>query len=126
MELNELLSRNFDSILRPILKHNIKFEEIIKPNTCYIELEIVAEWENWKGFTFNIYSNDHLIDGKRHFHLDKKSDNIALKIDFDGNILSNKGKGNIKPKEYKVLKQFLGLKEIRDALDKLWEKNNPT
>jgi len=48
----------------------------------------VKEWKNNYGYKLNIYK-DHLINNKEHFHFDKKSDNISLKIDFDGNILEN-------------------------------------
>ena len=48
----------------------------------------VKEWKNNYGFKLNVYK-DHLIDNKEHFHFEKRSDNIILKIDFDVNILIN-------------------------------------
>ena len=55
----------------------------------YEKFSQIKEWKNTYGYSLNVYK-DHLINGKEHFHLDKKSDNIELKIDFDGNILVNK------------------------------------
>jgi hypothetical protein len=42
----------------------------------YLELEKVKEWKSRFGYQFHIYSNDHCLDNKPHFHFIKVSDNI--------------------------------------------------
>lgn len=125
LELNERLDREFDDLLKPMLKHGFTFEQATDPNSMYVELEQVMEWKSRYGFTFNIWPNDHLIDGKRHFHFDNKAQGIALKLDFDGNILENKGKKELESKMLKILKKFVKLPHIQKRINQLWEKNNP-
>lgn len=125
-ELNEAekLNRRFDDLLKPILKHDYTFEQATDPNSMYIELEQVFEWRSRYGYTFNIHSNDHEIDGKRHFHFDNKEAKVFLKMDFDGNILESNGRKNIDKKIHKILKKFLKLPDIARRVNLMWETKN--
>jgi hypothetical protein len=82
----------------------------------------LEEWKNYKGFKIQIYT-DHLIDNCRHFHLEKKSENIKVKFDFDGNILQNIGYKHIEPQILKYINWFI-TPEIKDKMDKIWDKLN--
>lgn len=123
MKKNHLLEKIFDDLLFQISRGNT-FENIEKGRTT-TDLEQVKEWENKFGFTFNIYSNDHFINNKPHFHLDHKGTKIASKISFEGEIFEEKGKNKIDKKTLKALKYFLKNHNIQKLLVAEWNKNNP-
>ena len=66
----ELLNRIFDTHLYSISKGMT--HEQLDNGVFLLELEKVKEWKSKFGFIFNIYSNDHFINGEPHFHLDHK------------------------------------------------------
>tara|TARA_R110002051_G_C8650085_1_gene487452 strand:+ start:524 stop:910 length:387 start_codon:yes stop_codon:yes gene_type:complete len=123
MSNNSLLDKIFADLLYQLSKGNT-FENIAKGQTI-IDLEQVKEWKNKFGYTFNIYSNDHFINKKPHFHLDNKSSNISTKISFEGEILEQKGKNRIDKKTLKALKYFLNNPNTRRLLIAEWNKSNP-
>ncbi len=114
----------FDDLLTQIIKGNLTHEEIEK-GIRYEEFQQVSEWKLKYGYKFNVYSNDHLINGKKHFHFDNKSENVFTKFDFKGNLLETKGKP-IPSNIMKELIYFLKKESTQINLHKLWDEQNPT
>jgi hypothetical protein len=123
MEKENIIEKIFDDLLFQISKGNT-IEQILKGSTI-LDLEQVKEWKSKFGYTFNIYSNDHFIDNKPHFHFDNKSKNIECKISFDGEIFESIGKNQIDKKTLKVLKDFLDTPGIENLLKAFWNNKNP-
>ena len=116
----------FDTLLIQTVKRDKTYEEFIEIDAngeFYGEFEQLNSWKRQFGYKFNIY-NDHLIDWKKHFHLDHEEKNIHLKLDFEGNILEDKGKNRIDKKVHKVLKKFLLQPNIIEEWNALYDKNN--
>ena len=116
----------FDTLLIQTVKRDITYEEYEKINSkeeFYGEFEQLNSWKQQFGFKFSVY-NDHLIDEKKHFHLDNNEKNVHLKLDFNGNILEDKGKNKIDKKTHKILKKFLQQPSVIQEWSSLWDKNN--
>lgn len=113
----------FDGLLYQISKGNT-VENILEGN-IFVELEQVKEWKSKFGYTFNIYSNDHFINGKPHFHFDNKSKKIACKISFQGEVFESNGIYSIDKNVLKALCKFLESIEIQRCLIDLWNRKNP-
>lgn len=64
--------------------------------------------------------NDHLIDGKKHFHFDNNEKKVHIKMDFNGNILECKGR--INKKVHNILISFLQQESVSKELVQLWDK----
>jgi hypothetical protein len=109
------------------------FDDVINSNTekndsldyGHTELEIIKEWKSKNGYLFNIYSNDHLINKKPHFHFDHKGKGISCKISFSGEIFECKGIAIISSKIHKKLKLFLKEEKINNILINKWNEKNP-
>lgn len=86
--------------------------------------ENLKEWKSKHGYKFNIYSNDHLINGKKHFHFDNIADGVFAKLDFNGNILEIKG-NQIPRNIHKDLIYFLNKKHIQIIVENFWNDKNP-
>lgn len=84
------IEQSFDEILFQLSKGNTI--EGLKKGRMWLGFEQVKEWKNRFGFQFHIYSNDHFIDNKPHFHLRKSSDNIDCRFFFNGELFDCKGK----------------------------------
>ena len=117
------LERQFDEVLFQIIKG--VSQEDYNNGIRWSGFERVKEWQSRNGFTFNIYSNDHFINGQPHFHFDNKSKDIASKISFRGEIFEEKGKQNIPKNIYKELKLFLNSEGTRSILVSIWNSKNP-
>lgn len=117
------LERQFDEILFQISKG--VSQEDYNNGIRWSGFERVKEWQSRNGFTFNIYSNDHFINGQPHFHFDNKAKGIASKISFSGEIFEEKGKQNIPKNIYKDLKLFLKSEITRSILVEMWNSKNP-
>jgi len=115
--INEL----FDNQLYQVSK-GVSHEQMDK-GIMWLELERVKEWKSRFGYSFNIYGNDHFINGGPHFHFDNREKEIAAKVSFEGEILESKGKGAVDSKMKKELKFFL--KKHRKRLIELWNLKNP-
>lgn len=91
METNqeERLNQSLDAIIHQLTRGNTI--EGLKKGRIYLELHQVKEWKSKYGYQFHVYSNDHLIDNKPHFHILKESENIDCRFFFDGNIHDCKG-----------------------------------
>ncbi len=114
----------FDDLLTQIIKGNLSHDDLEK-GIRYEEFQQVSEWKLKYGYKFNVYSNDHLIDGKKHFHFDNKSENVFAKLDFQCNLLEVKGGKKIPANVFKELKYFVAKESIQSALHKLWNDQNP-
>lgn len=114
----------FDDLLTQIIKGNLTHEEI-ENGIRYEEFQQLSEWKLKYGYKFNVYSNDHLIDGKKHFHFDNKSDKVFAKFDFKGTLLELKGKP-IPSNIMKELIYFVKKESTQINLHKLWDEQNPT
>ncbi|MEZ4778585.1 MAG: hypothetical protein R2786_04310 [Flavobacteriaceae bacterium] len=99
--------------------------ENYESGTRWIELEKVKEWKSRFGYQLNIYSNDHFIDNKPHFHFDNISKEISCKISFDGEIFESSGKKEIDRKTLKELTYFLSRTNIQNTLIAKWNEKNP-
>lgn len=122
-DLEKQLGEGLDWIIHQLTKGNtIKG---LKNNKIYFEFEQVKEWKLKYGFQFQIYSNDHFIDNKPHFHLVKKSSDIDCRIFFDGTIYDCKGKGQLDRRAKEAIDYFLENPENQDILKKLWNNKNP-
>jgi hypothetical protein len=93
IEKDKVLEINFDDISYQISKGNTY--ENLKQNSMFSEFEILKEWKSKFGYKFNIYSNDHFINKKPHFHFDNKQENLYCKIGFDGEIFEIKNNRKI-------------------------------
>lgn len=93
-------------------------------NACSLEHQI-RDWNLKFGYKFNIYSNDHLIDGKPHFHFDNEAQDIFCKLDFEGNVLESSGNRKISSKVHKELISFLSKKRIKRSIVDKWNEKNP-
>lgn len=113
----------FDELLFQISKGNT-FEKLEK-GIFYIEFQQVKEWKSRFGYKFSVYSNDHFIDNKPHFHLDNESIEVHCKISFDGEILESKRKGLPKNIQ-KELNNFLSKNEVQILLRNKWNSMNPS
>lgn len=117
------LNQIFDDILTQTIAYGFTHEQL-DAGRRRDGLEQVKEWKLKYGYKFSVYSNDHLIDGKRHFHFDNAANDIRCKFDFEGNILESSGRNEIPANVLKDLRYFLN-KGARRSLDEMWERLNP-
>jgi hypothetical protein len=116
------LNQSFDSIIFQLSKGNTI--EGIKRGSLYMEFEKVKEWKSRFGYQFHIYSNDHFIDNKPHFHFIKSSDEIECRVFFDGTVYDYKGKGRLDKKAKEALDYFLSGEYIQKSLVEFWNSKN--
>lgn len=121
---DDLLEKKFDEILFQISKGNE--QEKIEENYFYSEFEILKEWKSKFGYKFNIYSNDHFINGKPHFHFDNKQDDLYCKISFEGEIFEIMNNKKIPKNILKELNFFLSKLENKKILIEMWNNKNPS
>ncbi len=124
MEVLINLEKYFDDLLFQTQRGKVSHEQLER-GIRYEQFEQVKEWKSKYGYKFNIYSNDHLIDGKKHFHFDNHQEKVVCKIDFDGNLLENKGSKDIPSNIMKELLYFLNKDFIKETLHKMWNDKNP-
>lgn len=124
METNfeEKLNQSFDFIIHQLTKGNTI--EGLKKGQIYEELHQVKEWKSKYGYQFHVYSNDHLIDKKPHFHIVKISDNINCRFFFDGSLYDCKGQKKVENKVMEAIKYFLEDKSNLTRLISLWNNKN--
>lgn len=118
------INKSFDEFYHQMEK-GVTFEQY-KKGICYLELEKFKEWKSKYNFSFNIFSNDHLINNEAHFHFKHLGKNIDCKINFVGDILESKGEKDLDTKLIKYLKYFLSEQVIQDKLKKMWNDKNPS
>jgi|GEM_PF-2039880 hypothetical protein len=117
------LDRNFDDLLIETQDEGLTYEQIEYKHN-HEQLQKIKDWNSRYGYTLNIYSNEHLISGKKHFHFDNKEKGIYAKIDFAGNVLEIKGK-NIPSNIEKNLRYFLNQSYVRKMMEDVWSHKNP-
>jgi hypothetical protein len=118
------LEIGFDELLYDLSKgHTI---EKMKKGLKRFEFEQVKEWKNRFGYSFQIFSNDHFIDNKPHFHLIKNKGEINCKFFFDATLIICKGNKSIDKKTHEALLYFISKPLYQDYLKNLWNKNNPS
>lgn len=123
IETDNVLNEGLDEIIHQLVKGNTI--EGLKNGSFWFQLERVKEWKSKYGFQFQIYSNDHLIDNKPHFHLVKVSDKIDCRIFFDGTIYDCKGSIQLDKRTKEALIYFLEDKDIQNRLKDFWNIKNP-
>ncbi len=119
----EILNQSFDYIIHQLTKGNTI--EGLKNGQRIIELHQVREWKSKYGYQFHVYSNDHLIDKKPHFHIVKNSDNIDCRFFFDGSVYDCKGQNKLEKKVLEALEYFLESSSNFEILINLWNNKNP-
>lgn len=122
-KLEEKLEYSLDYILHQLTK-GISIEEQ-KRGKIYLELHQVKEWKSKYGYSFHIYSNDHFIDNKPHFHLINKSEKIDCRFFFHGEMIDCKEGSRIRKKVIEALEYFLELENNQKKLIELWNIKNP-
>ncbi|WP_088323124.1 hypothetical protein [Polaribacter tangerinus] len=125
MEVNieEKLNQTLDDIIHQLTKGNTI--EGLRKGKRYFELHQIKDWKSKYGYQFHIYSNDHLIDKKPHFHIVKNSESIDCRFFFDGTIHDCKGKKILEKKVHNALKYFLEDSSHISKLVSLWNFKNP-
>jgi hypothetical protein len=99
--------------------------EGLKVGKVWMGLEQVKEWKSKFGFQFQIYSNDHFIQNRPHFHIIKKSEEIDCRLFFDGEIYDCKGKNRLDVKTRKAIIYFVSDSKRQILLKKFWNNKNP-
>ena len=117
------LTQSFESIYFQFSKGNTA--EGLNRGNRYMEYEQVKEWKSRFGYQFHIYSNDHFIDNKPHFHFIKTSDQIECRVFFDGTFYDCKGKGRLDKKAKDALDYFLSGEYAQKTLIEFWNSKNP-
>jgi hypothetical protein len=118
------LERNFDDLLFQTQRGRVTHEQL-ESGIRYDQFEQFKEWRSLYGYRFNIYSNEHFINGEKHFHFDNKEEGVFCKIDFQGNVIENKGSKNIPANILKELLYFLTKESVNKRLHKIWDDKNP-
>ena len=119
----EKLNQTLDDIIHQLTKGNTI--EGLKVGKLYLEFHQVKEWKSKYGYQFHVYSNDHLIDKKPHFHILKESESIDCRFFFDGSIFDCKGQNKLEKKVFEALEYFLESSSNVAMLINLWNHKNP-
>jgi hypothetical protein len=117
------LNKGIDFILDQ-LEHGNTIDGL-KKGRIWMGFEQVKEWKSKYGYKFHIYSNDHLIDNKPHFHLIKNSEDVDCRFFFDGNLYDCKKENQIKKKVREALLYFLSKEKNQNLLISFWSLKNP-
>ncbi len=121
---DNILDRLFDDLLFQTQRGKITHEQLER-NVRFEQFEQVKDWKLKYGYRFNIYGNDHFIDGRPHFHFDNNEAKIFCKVDFDGNVLEFQGTNEIPNNIHKELLYFLSKETNRKRIIDLWNQKNP-
>jgi hypothetical protein len=124
LKVEQILNKSFDGILFQLSKGNTV--EGLKRGVRWHGFEQVKEWKSRFGYQFHIYSNDHLINNKPHFHLKKPSENIDCRIFFDGTIYDCKGDNFIDKKVKEAVEYFISIPKNQNLLIEFWNHKNPS
>ena len=121
--MNDELNQGFDEILFQLSKGNTI--EGLKKGNLWMGFEKVKEWKSQFGYQFHIYSKDHFLDNKPHFHILKESEKIVCRVFFDGTLYDCKGAEKLDKKIIKALKYFLSQPKSQKTLLDFWNFKNP-
>ncbi len=122
-EYENKLNQGLDYILDQ-LSHGNTIEGL-KNGRVWMGFEQVKEWKSKFGFQFQIYSHDHFIENKPHFHIVKKSDGIDCRLFFDGEIFDCKGNIALDKKIREAITYFVSDPKRQEILREFWNKKNP-
>lgn len=122
-EIELKLNQGLDFILEQLAHGNTI--DGIKAGRLWMGFEQVKEWKSKFGYQFHIYSNDHFIDNKPHFHLIKKSDNIDCRLFFDGQIIDCQGNNTLDKRVRDSISYFLENQGRQENLIHFWNLKNP-
>lgn len=122
-ELENRLNQGLDYILEQ-LSHGNTIEGL-KKNRVWMGFEKVKEWKSKFGYQFHIYSNDHFIDNKPHFHIVKKSEGIDCRLFFDGEVVDCQSNFQLSKRVKEAIKYFLSKPNNQERLIEFWNKKNP-
>jgi hypothetical protein len=122
-ETQQSLNISFDELLFQLSK-GVTIEQYDK-GTRRHNFEKVKEWKSRFGYQFHIYSNDHLIENKPHFHLLKESEGIDCKYFFDGTLIECKNSNKTLKSIEKELNYFLSKPSQQLRIIQLWNLKNP-
>lgn len=122
-DLDTILNAGLDDILFQLSKGNTI--DGLKKGLRWDSFEQVKEWKLKFGYKFHIYSNDHPIDKKPHFHLVNQSNNIDCRFFFDGTLHDCKCSVNIEKKVTEALGYFLSQPHTQSNLIAIWNLKNP-
>lgn len=122
-ELENKLNQGLDYILDQLAHGNTI--EGLKKNRVWMGFEQVKEWKSKFGFQFQVYSNDHYIDNKPHFHIVKKSERVDCRLFFDGEIYDCKGDTSLDKKTREAIIHFLSDPKRQVLLKEYWNNKNP-
>lgn len=122
-EIEHRLNQGLDFILEQ-LSHGNTIEGL-RNGALWMGFEQVKEWNSKFGYQFHIYSNDHFIDNRPHFHLVKTSENIDCRLFFDGQIIDCQGKLQLEKKVKEAVIYFLTEVDRQGTLIEFWNKKNP-
>lgn len=117
------IDKSFEWLLNQLVKGNTI--ENIEKGIHHMEFESVKEWKSKYGYKFHIYSNDHFINNKPHFHLTKTSENIDFRIFFNGDIYDEKEDKVMDKNVNKAIRYFLENENNQDILIEMWNNKNP-
>ena len=123
IDINERLNAGLDDILFQFSKGNTV--ERLEQGIRWESFQQIKEWKSRFGYQFHIYSNDHFIDKKPHFHLLNQSNNIDCRFFFDGTLYDCKSSGKIEKKVIEALSYFLTKQIQQSVLIELWNLKNP-
>ena len=123
IDINERLNIGLDDILFQFSKGNTV--ERLEQGIRWESFQQVKEWKSRFGYQFHIYSNDHFIYKKPHFHLLNQSNNIDCRFFFDGTLYDCKSSGKIEKKVIEALSYFLTKQIQQSVLIELWNLKNP-
>jgi hypothetical protein len=124
IEVENSLNESFDEMLFQLSKGNTI--EGLKKGKKWMGFEQVKEWKTRFGYQFHIYSKDHLIDKKPHFHLRNPSERIDCRMFFDGVIYDCKGDNFIDKKIKSAIEYFLSIPKHQSLLIEFWNHKNPS
>lgn len=123
IEDEKILEESLDDILFQLSK-GLTIEKLNK-GIRWSGFEQVKEWKNRMGYKLHIYSNDHFIDHKAHFHIVKESESIDCKFDFKGNLLGC-AKNEVGRKLIDAIIYFCEHPNNYNRLVQIWNIKNPT
>lgn len=122
-EIENKLNQGFDEILLQLSKGNTI--DGLKQGKLWMGFEQIKELKSLFGYQFHIYSNDHFIHNKPHFHLKKNSDSIDCRLFFDGTIYDCQGLKSIEKKVITAIEYFLSIPDTQNMLIEFWNIKNP-
>jgi len=122
--LDDKLNRGFDELMFQLSK-GITIAQYSKGER-WRGFEKVGAWKSRFGYQFQIYSNDHFIDNKPHFHIVNAGVNMDCKFFFDGTLIQCINSNEPMKKIINEIKYFLSVENNRETIINLWNQKNPT